>query len=160
MTFLAEFDSSEIEKFISFQNYDFTNDVKFQEGWRSISSKLTVENIEKDLKKAKLFYFRKNIGPIDPEKYEIWLKSSSQTQGETETEWLQSDAESIQNADKTGLANNTENRIADSDNLSFGEIVTLIQAGQTIPGVKMVDVHPTNSSPTPSNLQPRNKPWQ
>ena len=44
--------------------------------------------------------------------------------------------------------------------LSLAEIAELIQNQQPIPGLLQLDVQPTNSSPTPSALERRPKPWQ
>ena len=44
--------------------------------------------------------------------------------------------------------------------LSFAEVMKLVQEGKEVPGAKKLDVKPTNQSPTPSQMERRLKPWE
>uniref|UniRef100_A0A3B3B8L9 Peroxisomal membrane protein PEX14-like KPWE domain-containing protein n=1 Tax=Oryzias melastigma TaxID=30732 RepID=A0A3B3B8L9_ORYME len=44
--------------------------------------------------------------------------------------------------------------------LSFAEVMRLVQEGKEVPGVTKVDVHASNQSPTPSQMERRQKPWE
>uniref|UniRef100_A0A3Q2DES1 Peroxisomal membrane protein PEX14-like KPWE domain-containing protein n=1 Tax=Cyprinodon variegatus TaxID=28743 RepID=A0A3Q2DES1_CYPVA len=41
----------------------------------------------------------------------------------------------------------------ETQQLSFAEVMQLVQEGKEIPGVMKVDVQPSNQSPTPSQMQ-------
>uniref|UniRef100_A0A3B5AEJ9 Peroxisomal membrane protein PEX14-like KPWE domain-containing protein n=1 Tax=Stegastes partitus TaxID=144197 RepID=A0A3B5AEJ9_9TELE len=44
--------------------------------------------------------------------------------------------------------------------LSFAEVMRLIQEGKEVPGVKKLDIQPSNQSPTPSQMVRTLKPWE
>uniref|UniRef100_A0A3P9MYH2 Peroxisomal membrane protein PEX14-like KPWE domain-containing protein n=1 Tax=Poecilia reticulata TaxID=8081 RepID=A0A3P9MYH2_POERE len=44
--------------------------------------------------------------------------------------------------------------------LSFAEVMQLVQEGKEVPGVTEPDVQPSNQSPTPSQMQRVQKPWE
>ncbi|KAK7877915.1 hypothetical protein WMY93_031444 [Mugilogobius chulae] len=45
-------------------------------------------------------------------------------------------------------------------NLTFAEVMKLVQEGKEVPGVKKLDIQPTNQDPAPSRLQRIQKPWE
>lgn len=44
--------------------------------------------------------------------------------------------------------------------LSFAEVMRLIQEGQEVPGALKLDIKPSNQSPTPSQMERVLKPWE
>uniref|UniRef100_A0A667XAX0 Peroxisomal membrane protein PEX14-like KPWE domain-containing protein n=1 Tax=Myripristis murdjan TaxID=586833 RepID=A0A667XAX0_9TELE len=44
--------------------------------------------------------------------------------------------------------------------LSFEEVMRLVQAGEEVPGVTKLDIQPSNQDPTPSQMERRPKPWE
>uniref|UniRef100_A0A4W6EFS1 Peroxisomal membrane protein PEX14-like KPWE domain-containing protein n=1 Tax=Lates calcarifer TaxID=8187 RepID=A0A4W6EFS1_LATCA len=44
--------------------------------------------------------------------------------------------------------------------LSFAEVMHLIQEGKEVPGAKKLDIKPSNQSPTPSQMERIRKPWE
>lgn len=44
--------------------------------------------------------------------------------------------------------------------LSFAEVMRLVQEGKEVPGVTKLDVKPTNQSATPSQMERMLKPWE
>lgn len=49
---------------------------------------------------------------------------------------------------------------AEGTRLSFAEVMQLVQEGKEVPGVRELDVKPTNQSPTPSQMERMRKPWE
>lgn len=49
---------------------------------------------------------------------------------------------------------------AEGTQLSFAEVMQLVQEGKEVPGVTKMDVKPTNQSPTPSQMERMRKPWE
>lgn len=49
---------------------------------------------------------------------------------------------------------------AEGTQLSFAEVMQLVQEGKEVPGVRKLDVKPTNQSPTPSQMERMRKPWE
>lgn len=49
---------------------------------------------------------------------------------------------------------------AEGTQLSFAEVMQLVQEGQEVPGLTKMDVKPTNQSPTPSQMERMRKPWE
>ncbi|KAG7216000.1 hypothetical protein INR49_003522, partial [Caranx melampygus] len=44
--------------------------------------------------------------------------------------------------------------------LSFAEVMRLIQEGKEVPGALKLDIKPSNQSPTPSQMERVLKPWE
>lgn len=49
---------------------------------------------------------------------------------------------------------------AETTQLSFAEVMRLVQEGKEVPGVKRLEVKPSNLSPTPSQMGRVLKPWE
>uniref|UniRef100_A0A3Q4MGP4 Peroxisomal membrane protein PEX14-like KPWE domain-containing protein n=1 Tax=Neolamprologus brichardi TaxID=32507 RepID=A0A3Q4MGP4_NEOBR len=49
---------------------------------------------------------------------------------------------------------------AGSAELSFAEVMRLVQEGKEVPGVTKVDIQPSNQNPTPSRMERMLKPWE
>lgn len=49
---------------------------------------------------------------------------------------------------------------AEVTQLSFAEVMQCIQEGREIPGVKKLDITPSNQNPTPSQMERIHKPWE
>lgn len=49
---------------------------------------------------------------------------------------------------------------AEGTQLSFSEVMQLVQEGKEVPGVTKLDVKPTNQSPAPSQMERMQKPWE
>uniref|UniRef100_A0A3B5KL05 Peroxisomal membrane protein PEX14-like KPWE domain-containing protein n=1 Tax=Takifugu rubripes TaxID=31033 RepID=A0A3B5KL05_TAKRU len=44
--------------------------------------------------------------------------------------------------------------------LSFAEVMQLVQEGKEVPGVRKLEVKPSYQSPTPSQMERLQKPWE
>uniref|UniRef100_A0A3P8X5X5 Peroxisomal membrane protein PEX14-like KPWE domain-containing protein n=1 Tax=Cynoglossus semilaevis TaxID=244447 RepID=A0A3P8X5X5_CYNSE len=53
-----------------------------------------------------------------------------------------------------------ERRRPEVTQLSFAEVMQCIQEGREIPGVKKLDITPSNQNPTPSQMERIHKPWE
>lgn len=49
---------------------------------------------------------------------------------------------------------------AETTQLSFAEVMRLVQEGKEVPGVERLEVKPSNQSPTPSQMGRVLKPWE
>lgn len=60
------------------------------------------------------------------------------------------------------ISNRTTETSAETEakQLSFAEVMRLVQEGKEVPGVTKLDIQPTNQSPTPSQMERRLKPWE
>lgn len=53
-----------------------------------------------------------------------------------------------------------EAEITEVTQLSFAEVMRLIQEGKEVPGALKLDIKPSNESPTPSRMERQLKPWE
>lgn len=63
----------------------------------------------------------------------------------------------------SGVGNNrTAETSAETEatQLSFAEVMRLVQEGKEVPGVTKLDVKPTNQRATPSQMERMLKPWE
>ncbi|CAL1606728.1 unnamed protein product [Knipowitschia caucasica] len=118
-----------------FDSYDFESDAQFAEGVRSLQNSSRSEETLLDLK---LFYYNRFVEPIDRSAY----KHRGSSNG---TSACSGDSQSVE----------TEAAV-----LSFAEVMKLVQEGKEVPGVKKVDIQPSNQSPAPSQMQRILKPWE
>uniref|UniRef100_A0A671VJD3 Peroxisomal membrane protein PEX14-like KPWE domain-containing protein n=1 Tax=Sparus aurata TaxID=8175 RepID=A0A671VJD3_SPAAU len=58
------------------------------------------------------------------------------------------------------MPNSETSAQTEATQLSFAEVMRLVQEGKEVPGVKKLDIKPTNQSPTPSQMERRSKPWE
>lgn len=49
---------------------------------------------------------------------------------------------------------------AEGTQLSFAEVMQLVQEGKEVPGVRKLEVKPSNQSPAPSQMERLQKPWE
>ena len=100
------------------------------------------------------------VEPIDRSSYKHWSSASPQvTQMDCEQPGQStcsgSDCDNIKNNQTAETSAQTE-----ATQLSFTEVMRLVQEGKEVPGVKKLDIKPTNQSPTPSQMERRSKPWE
>lgn len=120
--------------FSRFDSYDFESDARFQEGLRSLQS--TNGSGEDRLLDMKLFYFNRFVAPIDRSAYKQW-RDSNRTSELAE--------ECTDSADA---------------HLTFAEVMKLVHEGKELPGVKKLDIQPTNEALPSSQMQSPLKPWE
>ncbi|XP_071118184.1 uncharacterized protein [Haliotis cracherodii] len=151
-------------RYLKFQDYEFDNDEQFQSGWKKLSSVVPSAERDKHYLRAKLFYYSKHIEAVDIEEYMKWKENPlNQTEvkgmATPQVEHLEdkggnscSPAATTEDSDK--------NTVSESGTLTFSEVIDFIQSGKTIPGLKTVDVKPTDADPSPSVMGRKPKPWE
>ncbi|KAK7100997.1 hypothetical protein V1264_023851 [Littorina saxatilis] len=89
---------------------------------------------------------------------DLGLKKEESTVHET----AESDATVlIQVEEAENSYNSRRSAVSDqNEELSFADIVELVQSGKPIPGLAQVEVVPTNEAPTPSLIPRTKKPWE
>lgn len=87
--------------------------------------------------------------PIDPSSYKQWSSDPPD-----QSSLPDSDIEAGNNR-ATDTSTETE-----ATQLSFAEVMRLVQEGKVVPGVRKLDVKPTNQSATPSQMERILKPWE
>ncbi|XP_078025954.1 uncharacterized protein LOC144464132 [Epinephelus lanceolatus] len=143
--------------YLRFNSYDFEADERFQGGVKGLKSSSSTE--ETKLLDLKLFFYNRFVEPIDRISYKQWSSASLHvTPVDCGAEQLNQrtlpDSEIITNQ-TAGASAETEVK-----QLSFAEVMRLVQEGKEVPGTKKLDVKPTNQSPTPSQMERRLKPWE
>ncbi|XP_014840607.1 PREDICTED: uncharacterized protein C6orf226 homolog [Poecilia mexicana] len=129
--------------FSRFDSYNFEADERFVDGLKTLNCREQTE-----LLKLKLFFYNRFVEPIDQQSYKRWISLSCNNQ---QDQTAQSDPDS--NETETSADGETKQ-------LSFAEVMQLVQEGKEVPGVTKPDVQPSNQSPTPSQMQRVQKPWE
>ncbi|KAK5864185.1 hypothetical protein PBY51_001145 [Eleginops maclovinus] len=138
--------------FLRFDSFDFGSDRRFQDGLKGLNTDCREEE---KLLELKIFFYNRFVEPIDRTGYREWRKhpdsenreeTRGQTSGDTSTEPRETSA---------GTSGETEEK-----QLSFAAVMRLVQAGQEVPGATKLEIKPTNTSPTASQMQRRLKPWE
>ncbi|XP_076597672.1 uncharacterized protein LOC143327291 [Chaetodon auriga] len=137
--------------FSRFDSYDFEGDRRFQDGLKTLGGSSSSGD-ESKLLDTKLFFYNRFVEPIDRSSYKQWSSASPHaTQMEPRT-LSDSDLSTRQAAETSAETEATQ--------LSFAEVMRLVQEGKEVPGVTKVDIKPTNQSPTPSQMERILKPWE
>ncbi|KAM9351150.1 uncharacterized protein ABDE67_008439 [Symphorus nematophorus] len=146
----------ESEVFSRFDSYDFEADRRFQDGLKTLNE---TNRDESKLLDMKLFFYNRFVEPIDRSSYKRW--SSASPHG-TQMDCEQLDQRTRPDSDSDVRNNKIAETSADMEatELSFAEVMRLVQEGKEVPGVKKLDIKPTNQSPTPSQMERRLKPWE
>lgn len=99
------------------------------------------------------FVIPRFVEPIDQSGYKQWsaARSDSEQLDQRTLSHLDSGVSGCQTA---------ETSETETPQLSFAEVMRLVQEGKEVPGVTKVDVKPTNDDPTPSTMERRLKPWE
>ncbi|PWA31631.1 hypothetical protein CCH79_00006504 [Gambusia affinis] len=127
--------------FSRFDSYNFEADERFVDGLKTLNYRDQTE-----LLKLKLFFYNRFVEPIDQQSYRRWISLSCNNQQD-------------QTAQSNPESNETETSAdGETKQLSFAEVMQLVQEGKEVPGVTKPDVQPSNQSPTPSQMQRVQKP--
>lgn len=94
------------------------------------------------------------VEPIDRAGYKQW-SSSSGMRG-CPVEKLDQTASSHSDSELTAETSEP----TETKQLSFAEVMQLVQEGKEVPGVTKVDIEPSNQNPTPSTMERMLKPWE
>lgn len=94
------------------------------------------------------------VEPIDRTGYKQW-SSSSCVRG-CPDEQLDQTASSHSDSELTAETSEP----TETKQLSFAEVMRLVQEGKEVPGVTKVDIQPSNRNPTPSRMERMLKPWE
>lgn len=144
--------------FLRFDSYKFEADNRFVDGLKTLKKS---ESSTDELVDMKLFFYNRFVEPIDRTSYKQW--SSSFPRGAASgchAEQLDQRTSSQSHSDIC------ENPTADTSahtevrQLSFAEVMQLVQEGKEVPGITKLDIQPSNQSPTPSQMERRLKPWE
>ncbi|KAI3357477.1 hypothetical protein L3Q82_015892 [Scortum barcoo] len=139
---------SEMESvFCRFDSFDFESDLRFQEGLKTLQENNNNSREETKVLDMKLFFYNRFVEPIDRTAYKQW-SSAPRPVPQTDQRTL-SDSDASENQTET-----------EETQLSFAEVMRLVQEGKEVPGATTVDVRPTNQNPTPSQMERILKPWE
>nr|XP_029973905.1 uncharacterized protein C6orf226 homolog [Salarias fasciatus] len=136
--------------FLRFDSYDFEADQRFVEGLKSFNKP---ESRREEILDLKLYFYNRFVEPIDRSGYKQQKSSSAGV-----AEQLEQRTPSLSGLDVSETP--TEEASAQTEQLSFAEVMRLIQEGKEVPGVTKLDVQPSNQSPTPSRMTRILKPWE
>ncbi|XP_078111749.1 uncharacterized protein LOC144521208 [Sander vitreus] len=140
--------------FLRFESYDFEADLRFQDGLKDFN-KCNNSREETKLLDLKLFFYNRFVEPIDRSSYQQWGSASPRATPM---------ASMVEQLDQRTLSDSdiSPNQTAETEakQLSFAEVMRLVQEGKEVPGATKVDIKATNDSPTPSQMQRRLKPWE
>ncbi|XP_029282590.1 uncharacterized protein LOC115004968 [Cottoperca gobio] len=129
--------------FLRFDSFDFEADRRFQDGLKDL--KKSKNSSEEKLHELKLFFYNRFVEPIDRHSYTHWSCASPRgTARDCDT----TDTRTEPSAD------------TQQKQLSFAEVMRLVQDGQEVPGGAKLEVKPTNQNPTESQMERRLKPWE
>ena len=94
------------------------------------------------------------VEPIDRTSYKQWSSASPPV--------TQTEQETPSGSDSDLSNNQVAQTSAESEvsQLSFAEVMRLVQEGKEVPGAKQLDIKPCNQSATPSQMERRLKPWE
>ncbi|ORZ17054.1 hypothetical protein BCR42DRAFT_413828 [Absidia repens] len=138
--------------FLSFTQYDFDKDERFQAGVSSIMNKQEGDKDEM-LEKAKWFYYTKFVEAFDFNEYQKW-KTKVETTEETER-----DQTTTEGSTSTTMTANGD-QVTVPPKLSFQQIVEMIETGQEIPGIRQIPDKLNEGEPSQPKLKARPKPWE
>ncbi|RVE70870.1 hypothetical protein OJAV_G00069170 [Oryzias javanicus] len=136
--------------FSRFESYSFESDPRFMDGMKTLKKTIDNNGEEKQLLDLKLFFYNRFVEPIDQSSYRQWNSAPHPPSPITPEH---KDQISLQSEDQTRGA-------CAASQLSFAEVMRLVQEGKEVPGVTKLDVHASNQSPTPSQMERRRKPWE
>lgn len=142
--------------FSRFDSYDFDADRRFQDGLKTLPESSRDENKLLDMR---LFFYNRFVEPIDQSSYRKWSSASHHV---TQMDCEQPD-QRTRSASDSDISNNQAPETSagtEATQLSFAEVMRLVQEGKEVPGVKKLDIKPTNQSPTPSQMERILKPWE
>lgn len=131
--------------FSRFDSYNFEADERFVDGLKTVSCRDLTE-----LLNLKLFFYNRFVEPIEQQSYKRWISSSCNQQQD-----LTLQSQPVFKDQTTETTGDTETK-----QLSFAEVMQLVQEGKEVPGVVKPDIQPSNRSPTPSRMQRVQKPWE
>ncbi|KAM3617382.1 uncharacterized protein V6R79_005468 [Siganus canaliculatus] len=140
--------------FLRFNSYDFEADQRFQDGLKTIHE-ANNKRAEAAVLDLKLFFYNRFVEPIDRTSYKQW--SSVSPHEEQLDQRTLSDSVSATQTTETSEQPETNQQ---QQQLSFAEVMRLVQEGKEVPGVEKLDIKPSNQSPTPSQMQRLLKPWE
>lgn len=94
--------------------------------------------------------------PIDRTSYKQW--SSASPLKDSGVEQLDQRTPSVSEISENQTAETSAE--TEAKQLSFAEVMRLVQEGKEVPGATKLNIKPTNQSPTPSQMGRRLKPWE
>lgn len=103
------------------------------------------------------------VEPIERTGYKQWASQASRM---NQTEDEQQEQNSVSDCLPGGCDQQNSESCAEEETtttttqLSFAEVMRLVQEGKEVPGVKQLDVKASNQSPTPSRMERVLKPWE
>lgn len=143
--------------FSRFDSYAFDSDRRFQDGVKTLN--IGNNKDEKKLLDMKLFFYNRFVEPIDQTSYKQWSSASpGGTQADCSAE--QQNLRTLLDSDVGENQTSETPAETETTQLSFAEVMKLVQEGKEVPGAKKLDIKPTNQSPTPAQMDRLLKPWE
>lgn len=109
----------------------------------------------------KLSVITRFVEPIDRTAYKQWSSAfSHDTQMDYSVDQQNQETLSDSHCDVSNNLSTETSADTGAAQLSFAEVMLLVQEGKDVPGVTKVDIQPSNQSPTPSQMGRILKPWE
>lgn len=166
--------------------YKFRDNVKFVQGWRKVKDVIAKEKLYDSLIKAQVYFFSREVGPVDLDGYKNWLRENDKEIEEFDALMLddvaikdnQTNVEEVVNqvsyqkeksiisaSEADSVENKSEEFSEQSDNVgkhptNFIELIEMIQSGMKLPDTENLNIEPLNEDPTPCDMQRPKKPWE
>ncbi|KAG7519203.1 hypothetical protein JOB18_003874 [Solea senegalensis] len=146
--------------YLRFDSYDFDSDQRFKDGLKILHHNNNNSDGNR-LKDMKLFFYNRFVEPIDQSGYKQW-SSASPPLTQMDSRVQQQDQETPSERDCETSKNQASETSAETEvtQLSFAEVMRLIQEGKEVPGAIKLDIKPSNQSATPSQMERILKPWE
>ncbi|KAM7411408.1 hypothetical protein PAMA_021412 [Pampus argenteus] len=146
--------------FSRFDSYNFEADGRFQDGLQALHKSYSCRE-ETKLLDLKLFFYNRFVEPIDRTSYKQWSSASSHAAPtDCSVEQLNQTTPSDSHTDISKNQTTEMSAETQAKQLSFAEVMRLVQEGKEVPGVTKLDIQPTNQSPAPSQMERILKPWE
>lgn len=102
------------------------------------------------------------VEPIDRTSYKQWSSASRHETPMDRGGVEQPEQRTLSDSDSDISKNQTAETSAGTEvkQISFAEVMRLVQEGKEVPGAKKLDIKPTNQSATPSQMERILKPWE
>ncbi|XP_052777306.1 uncharacterized protein LOC128214722 [Mya arenaria] len=149
-------------------HYDFHENKKFMDGWRKVKEAIPPQKMKESFIKAQVFFFSRELEPVDYQKYCKWLEDNERNVEETasyktcmEENTSLADVTKPKTNDTSSNKEDIEGEVMEPKHPeNFLELVEMIQKGIKLPGTEELDIQPLNVEPTPSDKLPPAKPWE
>lgn len=155
-------ESAADSRFEKLKKFDFRHSTVFQEGWSKIKAVLPPEKLFESLVKAQVFFYSREVKPVNLEEYRKWLTDQgTDTDVYIKSYIPEADSENLMKASECDTIETKQDSVrAGKHPDSFAELIEMIQNGLTLPDTEGPEIEPNNDDPTPPVVERKKKPWE